>query len=341
MGVESRFVVKERAEHGALALRSVAVRDPEDADVLIKIHSASICGTDLHIYNWNDWAARTYRLPLRLGHEFGGTVIAVGPGVRAIKAGDHVTAETHIACGHCHQCRLNRRHTCENLQLFSRLGLGCFSDHTLVPAAALRIVPPDIPIELATTMEPLGVSVRAVSEAGVAGQRVLILGAGPIGLFAVLAAHAYGAAEIVATDLSPFRQKLAQQIGAHKAGGADLLADLAQRFDAVIDTTGRIGPVLEALDCIRSGGTMVLASLPDERLPLDVTKYIVLREISLRGVYGRKLDETWIATERLLRAHARLVASVITDRLPLVDFDRAFELAASGKAGKVALTPVA
>jgi threonine 3-dehydrogenase len=339
MAVESCFVFKERPERGALALRSVALGELQGTDVLIKVHSASICGTDLHIYKWNDWAARTYRAPFRMGHEFAGTVIAVGPDVKTINRGDHVTAETHIACGYCHQCRLNRRHTCDYLRLFSRLGFGCFSDHTVVPEAALRVAPPDIPIGLATIMEPLGVSVRAVSEARVAGQRVLVLGAGPIGLFVVLAAHAYGAAEIVATDLSSFRQELALQIGAHKVGGADLLANLAQRFDAVIDTTGQIAPVLEALELIRSGGTMVLASLPDERLPLDVTRYVVLREISLKGVYGRKLDETWIATERLLRTHAAAAASVITDRLPLFEFARAFELAVSGHAGKVVLTP--
>jgi threonine 3-dehydrogenase len=339
MAVESRFVFKERPERGALALRPIVLGEPKGADVLVRIHSASICGTDLHIYKWNDWAARAYRPPLRLGHEFGGTVIAVGPDVRTIKVGDHVTAETHIACGHCHQCRLNRGHTCDNLQLFSRLGLGCFSDHTIVPGAALRVVPPDIPIDLLTIMEPLGVSVRAVSEAAVAGQRVLILGAGPIGLFAVLAAHAYGAAEIVATDLSPFRQRLAGQLGAREVGGPELLASAFRRFDVVIETTGQISPILSALELIRSGGELVLTGLPDEKLVLDVTRHIVLREISLRGVYGRRLDETWVATERLLRANQKRAASVITNYLPLADFDRAFGLAASGKTGKVALTP--
>src|SRR5262249_13765123 len=203
MGIETRFLYKERPERGALALRSMTLPEPRGDDVLIEIDSASICGTDLHIYNWNAWAARTYQPPFRLGHEFSGTVIAVGPDTQRIAPGDHVTAETHMPCGHCLQCRLNRRHTCDNLRLFSRLGLGCFSDHTLVPASALRVVAPDIPMELVTLMEPLGVSVRAVTEAGVSGQSVLILGAGPIGLFAVLAARAHGAAEVVATDLSP------------------------------------------------------------------------------------------------------------------------------------------
>lgn len=343
MGVASRFIFKERAESGALAVRCIDLGDPEGTDVLVKIHSASICGTDLHIYMWNDWAARSYRPPLPLGHEFGGVVVAVGPAVTGIGPGDHVTAETHIACERCHQCRLNRRHTCENLQLFSRLGRGCFSDYTLVPAAALRIVPRDIPIELATLMEPLGVSVRAITEAGVAGQRILILGAGPIGLFAVLAARAHGAAEIVATDLSPCRQELALQVGANVSGGPELLRnhlESPRQFDAVVDTTGQVAPAQEALACIRKGGRMVFAGLYNELLPLDVTTHVVLREISLSGVYGRKIDETWIATERLLRLHASTVASVVTDRFPLVDFDRAFELASSGRGGKIVLRPL-
>src|SRR5262245_41079025 len=199
MSIQSRFVFKERPESGAIGLRSVVLANPEGEQVLVKIHSASICGTDLHIFKWNDWSARVYRPPFRLGHEFGGTVTAVGPDVKGIKPGDHVTAETHIACGHCHQCRLNRRHTCENLQLFSQIGLGCFSDYTVIPAAALRVVSGDIPLDHLTMMEPLGIAIRAVIEASIAGAHVLILGCGPIGLFAIAAAKAYGASSATAT----------------------------------------------------------------------------------------------------------------------------------------------
>src|SRR5262245_53405203 len=205
MTIQSRFVFKERPESGGLALRSVALSEPGKNEVLVKIHSASICGTDLHIYKWNSWAARTYRPPFRLGHEFGGAVVAIGRDVEGIRLGDHVTAETHIACGNCHQCRLNRRHTCEDLRLFSRVGLGCFSDYSVVPAVALRAVPSDIPLDHLTMMEPLGIAVRALTEARAAGAHVLVLGCGPIGLFAVAAAKAYGAASVTATDLSRYR----------------------------------------------------------------------------------------------------------------------------------------
>jgi threonine 3-dehydrogenase len=337
MSIHSRFVFKDRPEPGALALRSVALGDPAGEQVLVKINSASICGTDLHIFKWNDWAARVYRPPFRLGHEFGGTVTAVGPDVKGITPGDHVTAETHIACGHCHQCRLSRRHTCENLQLFSRIGLGCFSDYTVVPAAALRVVSRDIPLDHLTLMEPLGIAVRAVTEAGVAGANVLVLGSGPIGLFAIAAAKMYGAASITATDLSDYRLQLAQQIGANAT--VDPREEVRETADVIIETTGSEAAFTRALDHVRAGARVVFASLPERPFSLDVTRHVVLREIAIFGVYGRRMDETWIQVERLLRAHGPSVARVITHRVALSNFEAAFTLAVGGNAGKVVLLP--
>jgi threonine 3-dehydrogenase len=337
MSIHSRFVFKDRPENGALALRSVALGDPEGDEVLVKIHSASICGTDLHIFKWNDWAARVYRPPFRLGHEFGGTVTAVGPHVEGIKPGDPVTAETHIACGHCHQCRLNRRHTCENLQLFSRIGLGCFSDYTVVPAAALRVVSRDIPLDHLTMMEPLGIAVRAVTEAGIAGAHVLILGCGPIGLFAIAAAKAYGAASVTATDLSDYRLQLAQQIGANAT--VNLQEEMREVADVIIETTGSEAAFAQALGHVRAGARVVFASLPERPFSLDIARHVVLREITILGVYGRRMDETWIQVERFLRAHGPSVATVLTHHIALSNFEAAFTLAASRKAGKVVLLP--
>ena len=339
MGIESRFVCKERAASGALGLRSAILGEPQGSDVLVKIHSASICGTDLHIYMWNAWAARTYQPPFRLGHEFGGAVVAVGPGVEDIKAGDHVTAETHIACGHCHQCRLNRRHTCDNLRLFSRLGLGCFSDYSIVPAAALRVVPPDIPLDHATMMEPLGIAVRAVTEAAVAGAHVLVLGCGPIGLFAIAAAKTYGAASVTATDLSDYRLDLARQVGANASVNPQRQALDTPTADVLIETTGSEAAFTDALAHVRKGGRVIFASLPDHPFSLDITHHVVLREISISGVYGRRIDETWVQTERLLRTHGAAFAQILTHRFRLEDFSAAFALAASGNAGKIVLLP--
>lgn len=339
----ARSVFKERPEANGLALRSIAPRDPGPDEALIRIHSAAICGTDIHIYKWNGWAAQTYTPPFAMGHEFGGTVLAVGSAVRRIAVGDTVTAETHIPCGYCPQCRRNRRHTCENMRLFSRLGLGCMAEITVVPEAALRVVPRDIPIEFATMMEPMGVAVRAAREIDIAGAHVLVLGCGPIGLFAIAAARAFGAARITASEPSGYRRKLAESAGADVVldpTGTPLPGTLGgARVDAVIDTSGNEAAVLSALDCVRSGGDVVFASLPERPFAIDIARHVVLREIILRGIYGRRIDETWLQVEALLRTRGAEFAKVLTHRLPLAHFDEAFALAASGEAGKVVLVP--
>ena len=339
----SRFVIKERPEANGLALRNQALRDPGPEDVLVRIHSAAICGTDLHIYAWNRWAAQTYKPPFAMGHEFGGTVIATGSAVKRVAIGDTVTAETHIPCGQCAQCRMNRRHTCENMRLFGRLGLGCMAEFTTVPEAALRVVPRDIPIAFATMMEPMGVAVRAVREIDVGGANVLVLGCGPIGLFAIVAARAFGAARITASEPSGYRRELARSLGADAVFDPIVTPVAAAlggaKIDAVIDTSGNEQAVAAALDCIRSGGDIVFASLPDRPFAIDIARYVVLREITLRGVYGRRIDETWLQVEALLRTRGSEFAKVLTHRLPLERFDEAFALAASGEAGKVVLVP--
>jgi threonine 3-dehydrogenase len=311
--------------------------EPQADEVLVKIHSASICGTDLHIYKWNAWTARTYQPPFRLGHEFGGTVVAVGPQARWIKPGQHVTAETHIPCGQCHQCRVNRRHTCDNLRLFSRSNFGCFSDYTLVPETALRAIPPEIPLGLLTIMEPLGIAVRAVAETGIAAADVLVLGCGPIGLLAIVAARAYGAASITAIDMSEYRLHLAREIGADAAlpppGNIDCCVDV------LVETTGSETAFASALPFVRKGGRVVFVGLPEHPFSVDISQYVVLREISVCGVYGRRIDETWVHAERLLRMHRAAISKILTHHLHLMDFEAAFALAASRNAGKVVLVP--
>jgi threonine 3-dehydrogenase len=337
--IDAQSVFKTDAARGALVLRPMTLGDPRGSEVLIAIHSASICGTDLHLYKWNEWARKSYTPPFPMGHEFGGTVTAIGPEVAHIRIGDRVTAETHLACGHCHQCRINRRHTCENLKLFSRMGLGCFSSHTIVPEAMLRRLPDDVPMDLATLMEPFGIAVRAVSEASVSGADLLILGAGPIGLLCVVAARALGANRIFVTDLSDYRQRLASSLGADEAGAPELVEAMTVRADAVIDTTGSAAAVSSALEVLHRGGRLIFASLPEQPLSIDVTRHVVLREIAIGGVYGRRLDETWIAAERLMSRHAETLRQVVTHRLPLADYRAAFALAESGQAGKVVLCP--
>jgi threonine 3-dehydrogenase len=242
---------------------------------------------------------------------------------------------------------MNRRHTCENMRLFGRLGLGCMGEFTIVPEATLRVVPKDIPTEFATMMEPMGVAVRAAREIDIAGADVLILGCGPIGLFAIATARAFGAGRVVATEPSAYRRALALSVGADAAfDPATTATDAAltqtigrAKVDAVIDTSGNEKAVAAALDCIRSGGDIVFASLPERPFAIDIARHVVLREITIRGIYGRRIDETWLQVETLLRTRGPEFAKVLTHRMPLDRFDEAFALASSGEAGKVVLVP--
>jgi threonine 3-dehydrogenase len=338
----TRLLVKARAEPDGLALETRALPPPGATDVVLAIKRAAICGTDLHIYRWNDWAARTYRMPAALGHEFVAEVVATGEAVTRLKQGQLVTVETHIPCGRCDQCRMNRRHTCLDMQLFGRLGRGCFGDYTVVPEAALRPVPEGIPLEHACIMEPLGISVRAVMEANVAAETLLVSGCGPVGLFAIAAARALGAARIVASDVSEERLRIARAVGADTTidpRSGPLPSAIPGGADVAIETSGVVGAIADSLAAVRPGGQVLMLGLPDAPVPIDITRHVVLREVAVRGLYGRLIDETWLQLERLLLAKALNLAPILTHTFPLAEYDRAFALAASGAAGKVSLVP--
>jgi len=223
------------------------------------------------------------------------------------------------------------------VQLFSRSGFGCFSDYTLLPEATLRPIAPEIPLELLTIMEPLGIAVRAVTETRAAAAHVLVLGCGPIGLLTIIAARAYGAASIAAVDMSEYRLDLARRIGADVALPSHRTLDCC--MDVLVETTGSEAAFAAALPRMRKGGRVVFVSLPEHPFSIDITRYVLLREISICGVYGRRIDETWIQAERLLKTHGAAVSKVFTHHLSLMDFDAAFALAASPNAGKVVLVP--
>lgn len=341
---ERHRVIKSRAGEGGLALERQPVAAPGAGEVLVQVRQAAICGTDLHLYQWNDWAARNYRPPLPLGHEFAGVVLAVGEGVHHIRPGCHVAGETHLSCGHCRQCRANRRHTCENLRLFSKLGVGCFADYLTVPEQVLRPLHPELPFAKAAVMEPFGVGVRAAMEADLRGKNLLMSGCGPIGLYTIAAARHLGAASIVAIDPSPFRRALAMKIGATVAlePSAGALRDSvheALRGDGVevaIDASGRAGAVEQALDCVAAGGSVVLVGVPERPLQIDAGRHLINRELRLQGTYGRLIDETWLVAERLMLSGQVDVEPILTHTLPLEGYQEAFALALGGAAGKVA-----
>ena len=343
MSGSMKALIKKKALAGGIALVDTDIPAPGDGQVLIKVKSAAICGTDLHIYQWNAWAAERYTPPVALGHEFSGEVVALGPGIRTLREGMTVTAETHLACGRCTQCRKGRGHTCRNLKVFSQMGLGCFSEYTVVPESMLRTVPESVSFETASVMEPLGVSVRAVHEAQVSGEDVWVIGCGPIGLFAVAAARVLGADRIFATDISPFRLDLARKTGADHtfdpASGSAAEFVLGNTGGAgvgvIIETSGNPSAIQGCFPALRPGGNVVLVGLPSAPVTLDLVKDVIIRESRMWGVFGRTIDDTWIQVEKLLTSARLDIAAVLTHRFGLQDAEEAFETAASGRAGKV------
>lgn len=338
------ILMKERPMPGGVALAHRQLRSLAANEVLVRISRAAICGTDLHILGWNAWAAKSYKPPFALGHEFSGIVIDRGNEVHDIKPGDKVAAETHLPCGHCSQCAADRGHTCLNLRVFSRLDCGAFAEYAIVPSELLRVLPADLHHKYACLMEPLGIGVRAVRESQARSGQLLVVGCGPIGLLAIAAAKATGTTRIIATDLSHHRLRLAQSVG------ADTLIDSSANdanerlmnlnpndggVDAAIDTSGNQAGIASALAAIRPGGTLLLAGLPNGDIGLDLSRHVILREIAVRGIYGRHLRTTWQDTIDLLPALVPALDRIVTHEFPLHEYEAAFDIATSGQAGKV------
>lgn len=338
----TRSLVLARPESYAFDLVSRDVPAPDSGQALVRIRRAGICGTDLHIAGWNEWAARSYSPPVALGHEFCGEIVEVPENPRGLALGDRVTAETHWPCGTCRQCRVGNGHICDNLRTFSRLGQGGFSDYAIVPIDLLRKVPEGIPDEIGCMMEPLGIALRSVSEPGVAGDDLLVVGCGPIGLLAVAAARARGAATIIASDLSEDRRDLATTMGAthvldpRQTPVADFVRTTCDGGAALsVDTSGTEAGIADALAATVSGGTCVTSGLPPQKVAIDLTRHVVLREVTLKGVYGRRIDRTWQEMERLLRQPGFDLRPLITHRFRLDDYRMAFDAAREARSGKV------
>lgn len=334
-----KLLVLARPERDAVDLveRDLPPLAPDEA--LVRILAAGICGTDLQILSWNGWAAGSYRVPLALGHEFCGEIVAVGGDVAGFRVGDRVVAETHLSCGWCCQCRQNRRHTCENLKVFSRLDRGAFADRTTVPAALLRRVPPQLSPALASLFEPLGIAARAATMSEVSGKTVLVTGCGPIGLMTIAVARRFGAHRVIGADVVRERLDLAASLGADIVvdSSRQMLADAVAgiEIDVAIDASGNGRAIADALACVAAGGQLILLGLMDGDVPLDLARHVILREVSIRGVYGRLIDETWLTTERLMADESFDLSPLITHQFALEDFSEAFACARSGRAGKV------
>jgi threonine 3-dehydrogenase len=312
--------------------------------VLIAVRHAGMCGTDLHIADWDAWAQGRVNPPLVIGHEFAGEVVAVGDGVTEIKPGQSVTAEGHIVCGHCLQCRTGNSHICRRTQIIGVDRDGAFAEFIVMPAT--NVLPLDgIPTDIGAIMDPMGNAFHAVLTAEIPGSIVFVVGCGPIGCFAVGVARAAGAAKVIASDINPKRLALAARMGAHvtlDAGREDVVRRVQEETggegaDVVCEMSGVPSALHQAFAAVRMGGRVQLLGIPTEDVPIDFANEIIFKGLTLYGVIGRKMYETWHQMRRYLGAGLFDPRPVITHRFPLARVDDALAAIRSGDAGKIIL----
>jgi threonine 3-dehydrogenase len=320
---------------------------PGPKEILIKVTLASVCGTDFHITNWDEWSANRIKPPLVYGHEFCGVVESVGEKVNGFQAGDYVSAEMHLPCGHCLQCQQGHKHICENVKIFGIDLPGCFAEYIKIPAKQVVKLPPSIKPEYGALLDSLGNSVHAVSKADVSGKTVHVVGCGPLGLFAIVLAKALGALQVYASDVSPFRLDLARKAGADAVLAADKVkvSDELKAIthghgvDVVLEMSGSPMAINDALRGLKLGGTAVLMGIPKGTVELDISADIIFKEAKVIGVNGREIFQTWLLMLDLMAAGKLDLDFIITHQLPLSEFGQAMDLIRQGVSGKILLKP--
>ena len=336
-------IVKERRAPG-LTVTTVPKPSPGPGEVLIAVRHVGMCGTDLHIADWDAWAQRRINPPLIIGHEFAGEVVAVGDRVAEIRPGQSVTAEGHIVCGHCLQCRTGNSHICRRTQIIGVDRDGAFAEYIVMPAT--NVLPlGGIPTEVGAIMDPMGNAFHAVLTAEIPGSIVFVVGCGPIGCFAVGVARAAGAAKVIASDINPKRLALAARMGAHvtiDAGREDVVRRVLEETggegaDVVCEMSGVPSALHQALAAVRMGGRVQLLGIPTGEVPIDFANEIIFKGLTLYGVIGRKMYETWHQMRRYLSAGLFDPHPVITHKFPLARVDEAIAAIRAGDAGKIIL----
>jgi threonine 3-dehydrogenase len=346
MSLTMQAVVKAHAAPG-IELREVPVPTPGPGEVLVRVQSASVCGTDLHIFNWDPWAQGRIHPPLIPGHEFCGAVAGVGRGVTTVKEGDLVSAEMHVACGKCLQCRTGLAHICQHVRILGVDADGAFAGYAIIPESNIWKLSPTIPHDYASLLDPLGNAVHTVLAGDIAAKTVVVTGCGAIGLFSIAVAKACGAARVFALEVNAHRRGVATEMGADLA--LDPAADNVK--EQILETTGGTGvdvllemsghPAAMRLGfaLLRTGGRASLLGIPSQPVELDFAKDIIFKGATVQGINGRKMFETWFQMEALLATGKLNLEPVITHRLKMSQFTQAMELLRTGEAIKVILKP--
>jgi len=339
-----RALVKERAGPGlTLVERQIPTIGP--TDVLLRVKKAGICGTDAHIWNWDAWAARRVRPPLVVGHEFMGEVAAVGGGVAGMRVGDRVCAEGHIPDGTCVLCRTGQAHICAAVRVIGVDRDGCFADYVAMPAGNVWQLDPAVPDDWAAIFDPLGNAVHAVATAEVSLKNVLITGAGSIGLMAIAVASAAGASKIIAVDPNPHKRALAKMLGAHHAldsrspDAARSIADVTGGIgaDALLEMSGNPAALELGLKALRHGGRAAILGIPPAKIAIDVAEDVVLKGLTLVGVFGRRMFETWYQMQSLVSSRRIDLTPIITHVVPIERFEECFTTLPGRDAVKIVL----
>ena len=338
-------VVKATASQGA-GLEQVPIPEPEANDVLIEVVASSICGTDVHIYDWNDWAKRHINPPRVFGHEMSGRVVAVGTGVTGIETGAFVAAETHIIDRTCRQCQRGLFHLCEKVSLLGVDRDGSFARYVVLPAENCWRNAAGLSPEVAALQEPFGNAVHAATAGPLRDNVVAVFGCGPIGLCAIGIARAEGAAAVYAVEPNPFRRELAERMGATATlAPTDKTPEEIRRLnggvgvDVVLEISGNPTAVQQGLESLHSGGWISLLGIGDRPVTLDLNDLVVTKGITIYGIFGRKIWDTWERTSAYLASGRVDVTPLITHRYPLSDFEEAMAQMKSGRSGKVVLLP--
>jgi threonine 3-dehydrogenase len=338
-------VVKAHSAPG-IELREVPVPVPGPGEVLVRVQAASVCGTDLHIYNWDLWAQGRIHPPLIPGHEFCGAVAGVGTGVTTVKEGDLVSAEMHVACGKCLQCRIGEAHICQHVRILGVDANGAFAGYVVIPETNIWKLP-NIPHDWASLLDPLGNAVHTVLAGPIAAQTVAVTGCGAIGLFSIAVAKACGAARVFAVEVNEHRRAVAATMG------ADLALDPATQnieklileatggtgVDVLLEMSGHPEAIRLGFAVLRTGGRASLLGIPSRPFELDFARDIIFKGATVQGINGRKMYETWFQMEALLASGKLNLEPVITHRLKLSEFAKAMELLQSGEAIKVVFKP--
>jgi len=346
MSQKMRAIIKPDAGPG-LVLTQVEVPPVGRGEALVKVKATSICGTDLHIYKWDPWARERIRPPIIVGHEFCGYVVEVGADVSEVKVGDFVSAESHIICHRCHQCRTGLGHICRNTRIIGVDRDGCWAEYVVMPAENLWINPEDMSPEIASLQENFGNAVHTAFATDLTGRKVLITGCGPVGLMTIAVAKAAGARTVFATDISPYRLALARRMGADHAynvAETDVVAEIMREtegdgVDVLLEMSGAASAIDQGFRVLRDGGAAALLGLSSAPVPFDLNNHIIFKGATVYGIVGRKLWDTWYQMRGLLRSGAVDLRPVVTHRFALDDFHEALKVMQSGQSGKVVMFP--